>query len=180
MEKLAIKRKSKAIRRRRRGERGAAMTEAVVAIPFFLILTSSILFVGKMYETKLRVMRATRQSAWSYAMCNCGSGGDGATTSCKPGDPGAAATPGAPMGGAPPGYDPSALDKAGKGPGGDTAKKDYGTSKANMSQKVVSDVFLTGFSKEMKSETHVMCNEAPRNGDLKGWLSSAFSAFTSW
>lgn len=176
-----IHRKNRLVRRRRRaGERGAAMTEAVVAIPFFLLLTSSILFVGKMYETKLRVMRATRQSAWSYAMCNCGEAGDSPTTSCKPGDPGAAATPGGPMGGAPAGYDPSSLGKGGKGPGASVATKDYGTSKASGSAKVVSDVFLTGFSKEMKSETHVMCNEAPHNGDLKGWLTSAFDAFTSW
>ena len=165
--------------RSRRGERGAAMTEAVVAIPFFLIIFAGIMFVGKMYETKMRVMRLSKESAWNYAMCNCGNAGDPGTSKCNKGD-GPGAGSGGESGGSPDGFDPSSIDKAGKGPGADIATKKFGSSVASMSLPVTADGFLGGYTKNMTSHTQVMCNEAPHNASIKGWGSAAFDALTKW
>ena len=47
----------------RRDQRGAALVEAVVVIPFFLTILAGVIFVGKMYTTKLEVMRLSKQRA---------------------------------------------------------------------------------------------------------------------
>jgi hypothetical protein len=167
-------------RARRSSQRGAATTEAVVVIPFFLLMASAILFAGRMYETKLRVMKGTRQSAWNYAMCNCNDPGDGASYTCRPPDAGEWARPGGSMGGSAPGYDPSSADPVGSGPESAIARKDFGTAKAHLEERVSADVFLRGFTKQMKSDTMVMCDETPHNGDLKGWIGAAFGTASRW
>ena len=166
-------------RRRRTGERGAALTEAVVAIPFFLVMFSGILYVGKLYETKLSTMRLTKEAAWNYAMCNCGDSGDSMSTRCQPSD-GPSAGSGGTESGSPDGYDPSGVSKVGAGPGGEIASKSFGSSQASMEQSITADGFLGNYTKKMSSRTKVMCNEAPHNGDLKGWGSAAFDSLTRW
>jgi hypothetical protein len=165
--------------RRRSGERGAAMVEAVVAIPFFLLMFAGILFVGNLYQTKMTVMRQAKESAWNYAMCNCGESGDGMSTKCQPAD-GPAAGSGGSDTASPTGYDPGSISKVGSGPSGELASKSFGSSKASMEQSVTADGFLGGFSKKMSSQTKVMCNEAPHDGDIKGWGSAAFDSLTKW
>jgi hypothetical protein len=49
-----------------------------------------------------------------------------------------------------------------------------------METKITADSFLGGFTHKISSRTKVMCNEAPHNGDLKGWGSAAFDAFSKW
>ncbi|MBI2396038.1 MAG: hypothetical protein HYV09_41125 [Deltaproteobacteria bacterium] len=165
--------------RRRAGERGAAMVEGVVAIPFFLIMLAAIIFVGRLYETKMRVMRLTKESAWNYAMCNCGDRGDPISSKCNAPE-GAAAGSGGKESGKPDGFDPGEVSKAGSGPGGDLATREFGSSYAQMETKITSDKFLRGFSKQVSSKTKVMCNETPHDGNIKGWGSAAFDAFRKW
>ena len=165
--------------RRRSRQRGAAMVEGVVAIPFFLIMASAIIFVGKLYETKMRVMRLTKESAWDYAMCNCNDKGDPISSKCISPE-GASAGSGGSESGKAEGFDPSSLDKGGKGPGADTATRKFGSSLASMQTKISSDAFLGSFTKNVSSRTKVMCNETPHNGDIKGWGSAAFDAFSRW
>jgi hypothetical protein len=155
------------------------MVEGVVAIPFFLLMLSGILYVGRLYETKMRIMRFTREAAWDYAMCNCGERGDPGTSGCRSPE-GATAGAGGAESGKAEGFDPSAVSKGGSGPGGDTASKQFGSSLASMETSITSDAFLRGFKKTVSSRTKVMCNEAPRNGDVKGWGSAAFDAFSKW
>lgn len=165
---------------KRTRERGAAMVEGVVAIPFFLLMLSGIIFVGRLYETKMRVMRLTKESAWDYAMCNCGDRGDPGTSGCKTPE-GASAGSGGSESGKPDGFDPGEVSKSGgSGPGGDLASRDFGSSLAQMETKISSDKFLGGFNKKVSSKTKVMCNETPHNGDIKGWGSAAFDAFRKW
>jgi len=167
-------------RNNRTRSRGAAMVEGVVAIPFFLLMLSGIIFVGRLYETKMRVMRLTKESAWDYAMCNCGDRGDSMSSACKKPE-GYAAGSGGSESGKPDGYDPSEVGKAGgSGPGGDVASRQFGSSLAQMETKITSDKFLGSFNKKVSSKTKVMCNETPHNGDVKGWGSAAFDAFRKW
>ena len=49
-----------------------------------------------------------------------------------------------------------------------------------METKITSDKFLGSFNKQVSSRTKVMCNETPHNGDIKGWGSAAFDAFSKW
>jgi len=161
-------------------QRGAAMVEGVVAIPFFLLMLAGIVFVGRLYETKMRVMRLTKESAWDYAMCNCGSRGDSMSSACKTPE-GASAGSGGSESGKPSGFDPGAVGKAGGGgPSGDLASKQFGSSYAQMETKITSDKFLGSFTKQVSSKTKVMCNETPHNGDIKGWGTAAFDAFSKW
>jgi hypothetical protein len=169
---------SKRLTRRSR-ERGAAMVEGVVAIPFFLIMFAGIVFVGKLYESKMRVMRVAKESAWNYAMCNCADKGDPISSQCKTGE-GAAAGSGGSDSAKPEGFDPSEVGKGGSGPGSELATKQLGSSYAQMETKVTADKFLGSFTKSVSSRTKVMCNETPHNGDIKGWGSAAFDAFSRW
>ena len=72
------------ILRKRSGQRGAVMVEGVVAIPFFLLMFAGIVFVGKLYETKMRVMRMTtkpsdvQQPRGRKRQRHTDAGGDGA------------------------------------------------------------------------------------------------------
>ena len=66
--------------RARAGERGAAFVEAVIVLPFFILVFAGVMFVGKFYDSKLTVMREARQSAWTQSMSNCGTAGDPNTT----------------------------------------------------------------------------------------------------
>jgi hypothetical protein len=155
------------------------MVEAVVAIPFFLLIFAGILFVGNLYQSKLTVMRMAKESAWNYAMCNCGEAGDGLSSRCQTADgppPGSGGSDSA----SPSGFDPGSISKVGSGPGGGLASKSFGSSQASLEQSVTADGFLGGYSKKMSSRTKVMCNEAPHDGDIKGWGSAAFDSLTKW
>ncbi|MBL8715398.1 MAG: pilus assembly protein [Myxococcales bacterium] len=172
--------RSKGLRsQRRRRQRGAAMVEGAVAIPFLLLMFAAILFVNKLYETKMRAMKFAREGAWNYAMCNCGEKGDPISSTCRAAE-GATGGKGGSEKGAAEGFDPSKVSKAGSGPGGDIASKDFGSSEASLTLEVSSDKFLGGYTKKVSSKSRVMCNEAPHDGNLKGWMSSAMDSWTKW
>src|SRR5262245_7575932 len=60
-------------RRSRCGGRGAALVEAIVVIPFFLIIFGSIVFVGELYSRKLATMsRSTRIACEPAGRCTGG------------------------------------------------------------------------------------------------------------
>jgi TadE-like protein len=164
---------------RRSSSRGAALTEAAVVIPFLLLMFAGIMYVGKMYETKMLVMKTTKQAAWAYAMCNCGEKGDPTNNVCRASDS-ITGGKGGSSSGTPSGFDSGTVSKGGSGPGADVATKGFGSSSAQWSQPVVSDVFMGSTTKNMKSQTVVMCNEAPHDGDLKGWLMAAYDSFRKW
>ncbi|MGZ3473310.1 MAG: hypothetical protein ACXVCJ_02430, partial [Polyangiales bacterium] len=111
------------------------MVEGVVAIPFFLIIFSALIFVNKFYETKLRTMRLTKESAWNYAMCNCAEKGDSISSSCRAPEGDSAGSGGSSDGKAD-GFDPGSLSKGGSGPGSEIASKKFGSSYASMETKI--------------------------------------------
>lgn len=164
--------------KRRRNKRGAALVEAVVVIPFFIIIFASILFVGNLYKEKIRVMRLTKESAWAYAMENCGTEGHPMTTTGIPRSEGGPGSGAGPSDSANP-TDLSDAEKAGGDQAG-LASKDFGSSEATMLSSVGADGYIGGFTKNVTSHTRVMCNEAPYNGDLEGFLKAGWQAITKW
>jgi hypothetical protein len=167
---------------KRRNKRGAALVEAVVVIPFFIIIFASILFVGNLYKEKMRVMRLAKEGAWAFAMENCGNAGDPITTQGIPRSDGAPNGGAGPSDTASPTNDTEDVGDEQKA-GGDMAglvSKDYGSSSATVESSVGADGYIGGFSKPVKSYTRVMCNEAPFNGDIKGFAQAGYQAITNW
>lgn len=79
---------------RRRWSLGAAYTETVVMIPFFVAVWSGMIFVHKAYGTKVITMAANRHCVYSYAYAGCSGAIAGcAGTSTAP-DPSSSETPG--------------------------------------------------------------------------------------
>ena len=59
----------------RRARRGAVMVEALVVIPFFILINMMILFMTNLYLEKLRTIRESKACAWESAMKgNCEGG----------------------------------------------------------------------------------------------------------
>lgn len=165
--------------KRRRNKRGAALVEAVVVIPFFIIIFASILFVGNLYKEKLRVMRLTKESAWAYAMENCGTAGHPMTTTGIPRSEGTPGSGPGPTDSESP-TDLSEADKAGGDKADFEAQKNFGSSEATMQSSVGADGYIGGFTKDVTSHTRVMCNEAPYNGDLVGFLKAGWQSISNW
>ncbi len=155
------------------------MVEGVVAIPFFLLMLACIVYVGRLYETKMRVMRLTKESAWNYAMCNCGDKGDAPSTACRAPE-GFAAGSGGSESAKPEGFDSSEIAKGGAGKGSDNASRKFGSSLASMETQITADRFVGSFTKTVSSHTKVMCNERPLDGDLDGWAGAAMDAVKKW
>jgi hypothetical protein len=157
--------------------RGAAMVEAAVSIPFFVVIFACILYAGRVYQAKLRVMRETKQSAWTYGMANCGTAGDPITTSPQASDATQTLDPGTPA----PGLSTDPLHQIGatNGPGGDTATRSFGTSTAQKSAPVLGPSGLA-FQTQVKNTESVMCNEPPHDGSVKGMGSAVWGYVSRW
>lgn len=178
------------LRRRGRGRtRGAVMVEALVVIPFFVIIFVCTLFMGNLYAAKLRVMRLTKESAWSYAIANCGTPGDPLTsTQGKSSDAPSAADGGADESPdfseySEPGTNASeGQENAGEygGEMGKLASQDFGSSVAMMEESVAISSGMGDFSKTVKSRTRVMCNEPPYDGTLLGFLKAGYNAMKNF
>ncbi|MFI5298019.1 MAG: TadE/TadG family type IV pilus assembly protein [Polyangiales bacterium] len=138
------------ITRERKNQRGAALVEAAVVIPFFLLMLAGVIFVGKMYQTKLQVMRLSKQSAWTYAMQGCQ--GDGHGTDA--GEPNASKTNGGSGFGAP----TAILSILGSSNPLEDALDD---AEVNGQKDVTADNFVGGYTKTMRSHIRVRCNAVP-------------------
>ena len=170
---------------RRRSQRGAAMVEAAVSIPFFIVIFMALVFVGGLYVQKMETVRLSRSVAWQYAMANC----KGSVPNAQTGED---------LGGAqsdtnPPGSSQS-MGTSGddhtsdfkSAPGGGIVSKGVSMSTATMS----GDVKTTGkdaqgnsssvYSAHVVTTTWVPCNEEPVDGDLHGVLKTAWGLFSGW
>lgn len=117
------------------------MVEALVAIPFFIIIFASTMFIGEFYGSKLKTLRQSRESAWVTASAGCeGNGGE------KIDD-----AQGAP------------LDEAENAPGTEIFAKGFGDSSVTMSASVVASGLIGGYTSKITSTTVIACNEPHRD-----------------
>jgi hypothetical protein len=160
--------------RGRRSSRGAAMVEAVVVIPFFIIIFASMIFVAKLYGEKQRTLRVSKEFAWTYAMSNCESGA--ANASLESG--------GSPMGQME-NQDPNVQNDPmqqfnGSDPGMDKFNQDWGTSSSTVKGSVTASKAIGGFTNDLTTTTKVQCNEKRQKGNLKGLFYFAWDLFKQW
>ena len=50
-----------------RDERGSVMTEAVVMLPFFVLVWGCIIYVSQLYEKGIETQAVARECAWRHA-----------------------------------------------------------------------------------------------------------------
>ena len=137
------------------------MTEAVVAIPFFILAFAGITFIGEFYREKLRTLRESRSRAWTHAVAGCNGGTaeteQTGTTTVPPGQ-----------------------NNPGQGaPGSDVLNEGYDEAHATVTGSATASNILGGSTKEVKSESFVTCNEEPRDGDIKGIFQYVGDAISS-
>ncbi|MFT3774692.1 MAG: hypothetical protein QM820_55785 [Minicystis sp.] len=140
--------------RSRRGRRGAALIEAVVAIPFFILVFAVTMFIGKFYGEKLRTMRLSRECAWAHAMAGCKGGCGSAETGPAAGEPLAPA---------------EAQDPATQGaPGAEVMSQSWYQSKFTVKSSATASNVIGGYTKSVQSTTITMCDEEPEDGTITG------------
>lgn len=148
------------IARRRRRERGAAMAEALVAIPFFIIVFAATMFVGQVYKEKLATLRQSRLAAWSQAMKGCQSSGP---NELKP--PADSEID-----------DPNVKDA----PGTELIQNGSGQADFTATSQATASTIIGGTKQALKSRTVVMCNEKPQKGNLWGAAKYVWQNWKNW
>lgn len=172
----------------RRRSAGAAMVEAVVTIPTFLILFASSIFVWQLYLSKIEAQQKARFDLWTYSISdNCNDPGE-------PGPGDGTAAQANMQNGSVQGVDNSDLTSGGSagsgtdegvstvGGGGQTGilKGQFSGNTYVVSSSVTAAGLLGGFTAPVSAKRTMLCNEPPHNGDLKGLASGALHTLTGW
>lgn len=146
--------------RRRSRQRGAAMAEALVAIPFFIIIFASTMFVGQVYKEKLATLRQSRKAAWAQALPGCAGSGP---NELKP----------------PPDseIDDPEIQNA---PGSDLIQNGSGKADFTATSEATASNIIGGIKQPLKSRTVVMCNEEPKDGNLWGVAKYVWDNWKDW
>jgi hypothetical protein len=152
---------------KRRRKRGAAMVEALLAIPFFIVIFATTMFVGGFYNEKLRTMRESKRCAWDHAINGC-SGGCNAET----GSAGSGQEVQSPNGTGDP--------KTDNAPGGQIMSKDFYQSKFTVKSTATASNTIGGFTRNIESTTTVLCDEVPENGDPVGIAKYLWNNGSKW
>lgn len=150
--------------RRRARARGAAMVEAVVAVPFFIAIFLALGFVSELYVSKQRSISVSRQRAWELAMKNCKGTVPDAKVETSPG-----------LGG---------IDFGGMGnfPGVGDAVGGVKMAVSTRTAKVPANEKkqVGGLSTDIKTMTWIPCNEQPVDGDLLSMAKHAWKTMVGW
>jgi hypothetical protein len=154
-------------RRRRSRQRGAAMVEALVAIPFFVVIFACTMFVGSFYQEKMRTMAESKRCAWDHTMNGC-SGGCAADTGAA-GSSSQIQSPGG-----------TGNNKTQNAPGSQIMSKDFYQSSFTVKSSTTASNAIGGFVKPIQSTTTVMCDEVPEKGDLVGVAKYLWNNGSSW
>lgn len=140
--------------RRRAGQRGAAMVEGLVAIPVFMVIFASAVYIQNLYTTKLRTMSVSRSSAWTNSMGSCSSGKTaqinlfGTTLEI-------------------PIPEKSALVAGQEAPGGLLCEAEFSESTVDSKDSVKMSDYMGGSVSNVATQTKILCNERPVPGDFK-------------
>lgn len=153
--------------RRRARQRGAAMVEALVAIPFFIVVFAATMFVGSFYQEKMRTIAESKRCAWDHAINGC-SGGCAADTSMA-----GSGTQVQPPGG-------TGTSKTTNAPGSEIMSKDFYEASFTVKSSATASPVIGGFVKPIQSSTTVMCDEVPEDGNLVGVAQYLWNNGSSW
>jgi hypothetical protein len=163
---VAINRQARRAVRHRGHQTGAALVEALVAIPFFITIFATTMFVGGFYKEKLVTLRQSKQCAWDNAINGC-SGGCTAENSAvgggelqPPGGTGNATTNGA--------------------PGAEIMSQDMYQAKFTVKATATASNLIGGYVRNIQSTTTVMCDEKPADGNPAGVVQYLWNNGAAW
>ncbi|HSO00452.1 MAG TPA: hypothetical protein VLS89_19305 [Candidatus Nanopelagicales bacterium] len=134
----------RALGRRRR--RGAVMAESLVAIPFFILIFGSAVFIGDLYRSKLSTHRASMERVWTESLLGCDE-----TT----------------LGPLPLNNDIDLKEAAGA-PGAQLCDTGFGMLTEEQSGSVARPAPLPAGNVDTTTTTLLICNEKPTDGDFDG------------
>lgn len=143
------------------------MVEALVAIPFFIVIFACTMFVGSFYQEKLRTMRESRRCAWDHSINGC-SGGCAATTQ----NAGSGSQLQPPTG--------TGSGKTTGAPGSQIMSNDFNQSSFTVKSSTTASATIGGWTKPIESTTTVMCDEVPENGDPLHVFAYLWQNGSSW
>jgi hypothetical protein len=155
---------------RARRERGAAMVEALIVIPFFIMIFVLSIFLNNLYSAKLRTIRETKKCVWQSAMKGDCQGGCGESTTKNLGDKdldkGAENNPsqGHPQ-----------VDKWLKKTFSETDMSRTGNATASSITGIVD-----GFSVQVATKQVAMCNEIPEDAQFRSIFLYTYHKLTAW
>jgi hypothetical protein len=132
----------------RAGQRGAAMVEGLVAIPVFMVIFASAVYIQDLYSTKLETMANSRESAWENASDKCEQ-----SEKAK----------------SPPVPEPKQTDLAAgqEAPGGLLCDSEFKESVKEINVDVKMSDYMGGDVSQVGAGTRILCNEQPVPGDFK-------------
>jgi len=153
--------------RRRSRQRGAAMVEALVAIPFFVVIFACTMFVGSFYQEKLKTMAESKRCAWDHSINGCNGGCTADTSTAGSGSE--VQSPGG-----------TGNSKTQNAPGSQIMSKDFYQSSFTVKSSATASNAIGGFVKPIQSTTTVMCDEVPEDGNLVGVAKYLWNNGSSW
>ncbi|MCC6555560.1 MAG: hypothetical protein IT372_21575 [Polyangiaceae bacterium] len=157
MEHRAQRGGTRAAASRRRGaRRGAVMVEALVVIPFFIIIFASIVFIGNLYKNKLKTSQDSLAEVWLNSNLGCNGA---ATLSPLPGT--------------------EAVDwgEVKEAPGMALCDKEFGKLQSTKEASVKASNLIGGKNASAGTSTAVLCNEVPETGDFNGAVDFLWGLF---
>jgi hypothetical protein len=162
----------------RRRARGAALVEAAVITPVFLLLFAGLVFVSKLYLAKIEALEGARFGVWVYASSGCNSWADPTTV-----DPWAVfsrSRGSVSNGGVDANVNTTPVQGADRSAHVDVVSQTLGTASVSAQSKVISGALLGHFTAPVSAKTSVMCNEPPYNGSLPSMIVAAARYLTQW
>jgi hypothetical protein len=159
--------------RRKIGQRGASLVEAVAVIPVFILFFVGMIYVHKIYAKKMDAQRLARSETMAYALGGCQ--GDYATV-VHTNDGQQQNAPPSPL------PDPNSIHPQGQQAQNMDQHASYGiASLRHTSSKVQGTVDmgndLQSAKKTMSSSSVAMCGDKPVDGNLKGLINYAIHLF---
>jgi len=130
----------------RRRKRGAAMVEALVAIPFFMIIFASTVFVGEFYRRKLKSHRESMLLMWQASSLGC----DETILGPLPGSANIN------------------LGAASEAPGAALCSTGFGEVTELATGSVQASGIIGGYTANASTSTKLICNEKAETGDFDG------------
>jgi hypothetical protein len=141
-------------RRPRAGARGAAMVEGLAAIPFFMIIFASAVYIHDIYNNKISTLAETRRNTWANAMGPCANNNSQTVEIL-----GFSLTIPAPNN--------SNLAAGQLAPGGQLCDKKVDESSVLADESVTKSQYMGGGDTAVQSRYRVICNEQPAPADFK-------------
>jgi hypothetical protein len=129
------------------------MVEALVAIPFFILVFAGSMYTGKVYNQKLYTIAQSRSKAWQAALASCDGSTYGDLNIIDSGDLGAMS----------------------KSPLAALCDKGFGS--ASYSARASAGGVLAFPTQNMTFSTKVTCDETPKTGDFKGAVDFLWDMF---